>query len=120
MNKFNTLLATTLSLLAVTSAHARYQSSPDTSFNTLTSVRAATLAQFDRSQKVAPAPTQQRVLVTAAAPVVKPIAGSAMFAAPNLARAQGRATYLRALKRGDVAAASYDFGTAPGYERATR
>ena len=121
MNKLSTsLIVSTLSLLAVGTAHAGLLSAPENSFNTLTASRAALLAQFDRAQPAA---------VTAKAPAGAKVASptmsqeavdSASYAAPNLARTQNRYAYLRALQAGRLAAADVDFGTSPQTQRATR
>lgn len=124
MNKFNTLAFAALSVIAVTSAHARYTDLAGTSYNSLTSTRAAALAGFERAQP--PQKPKTDAAMTRApervdAPVVKAMPQSAAtMAAPNLARTQGRMAYLRALSNGDVAAASSDFGTSPQANRATR
>lgn len=132
MRKLNTLIAAALSVLAVTSANAGMLSSAGTNGNSLTVVRAAALAQFERAHGGAPVMQAKSVAkavtpATAAAhsKAVTPSAAhaannAATYAAPNQLRALGRVAYLRALAAGDVASASYDFGTSPQFQRATR
>lgn len=124
MNKLNTVVIATLSVIAATSAHARYIDLAGTSYNSLTSTRAAALAEFERGQpqqKPKADVVTTRMVKNVNAPAAKPMArNAATMAAPNLARTQGRVAYLRALSNGDVATANPDFGTLPQIDRATR
>ena len=120
MNKLTPLIAAALSVFAVGTAHAGYQSAPENGFNTLTASRSALLAQLERAQ---PAPVAAKAhtsakLVSPALP--QDAVKSASYAAPNLTRTQNRYAYLRALQAGRVAAADVDFGASPQTQRATR
>ena len=120
MNKLTPMIVSALSVFAVGTAHAGYQSAPENSFNSLTASRAALLAQFDRAQPAAVA-AKGPVAAKVASPALPTVAvKSAPYAAPNLARTQSRNAYLRALQAGRVAAADVEFGASPQTQRATR